>query len=234
MDKVDFLFCRERIILTIHHLITFDGHFTSLRKIAIQFQKRVQSLHLCFFIFPLTTFHYFQCHQTGRSTITHFLIVVMKHLVFAQFLTHDTQQVMAEHLTVYTLYNKRLITLVLHLSQLLTEFRCEHRFVRFFSYLTLFISLRQSGILGPHTPEHRLIDRLQNRVCCGITTLLNTIHSRTDRVRSNALHHLTGVQFCFQQLTVDLLLCGLLHNLLENLILRLREILILCLRGLLP
>ena len=180
MDKVDFLLCRERIILTIHHLITFDSHFTGLRQIAIQFQKRVQPLHLCFFIFPLTRFHYFQCHQTSRRAITHLLIVVVERLVITQFLTHDTQQVMAKHLTVYTLYNKRLITLVLHLCQLLTEFGGEHGFVGFLSYLTLFISLRQSGILEPYAPEHRLIDRLQHRVCCGIATLLDTIHGRTN------------------------------------------------------
>ena len=155
-------------------------------------------------------------------------------MTVAQLHSHDAQQVVAEDLAVRAFYDKRLIALILHLRQPLTEFRREHGFIRALPHLPLFISLRQTGILQPHTPEHRLIHRLQHRVCCGVATLLDAFHSGFDAVRCDGLHHLTGVQFCLQQLTIHLLLRGLLHNLLENLILRLREILALCLPSLFP
>ena len=234
MDKVDLLFCREHTIHAIHHLITFDGHLTGFGQIAIQFQQRVQPPRLFFLILPLSLSHYFQCHQTGCLTIASLVIICMQRIVIVLFQTHHTQQVVAEHLTVYAFYDEGLIALVLHLRQLLAEFRGEHWFIGFLPDFPLLISFRQSGIILPHPPEDCLIDHLQHRVLGGVATLLDTFHSGTDRVRGDALHHLTGVQFRFQQLTVHLLLRSLLNNLLENLVLRLREILVLCLRSFLP
>ena len=155
-------------------------------------------------------------------------------MTVAQLHSHNAQQVVAEDFAVRAFYDERLIALILHLCQPLTEFRREHGFIRALPHLPLFISLRQTGILQPHTPEHRLIHRLQHRVCCGVATLLDALNGGFDAVRRDGLHHLTGVQFRLQQLSVGFLLRSLLHNLLQHLILGLGQVFVSCLLHFLP
>ena len=72
----------------------------------------------------------------------------------------------------------------------------------------------QITVIADYTIEHGLIHQTQYLVLGSLGTLLDTLHSRFQRVGRNQTHHLSRIQFSLQKLSVGLLFLGFGHNLL--------------------
>ena len=101
MDIVDFFFCRERTIPTIHRCKPLYRNLSGYRQVAVHLQQRVElrtkdiiSLRDIIIINSL------QRHHTRRLTIASLRIVIVGRMIVAQLHTHDAQQVVAEDLAV--------------------------------------------------------------------------------------------------------------------------------------
>ena len=75
---------------------------------------------------------------------------------------------------------------------------------------------------------------MQRLVLRLLTTLGNTLHGGLQRVGTDGSHHATASQFGSQQLSVLSFLLRLLHNLHQHVILRPRQVFLLCLFSLFP
>ena len=146
-------------------LISQHGQLTSLWQILIDLDHRVELFCLGILV------HLTGC-DTGSPAIAHLIIIGMDILETAiEFIGYHAQHIIVEDICIDAFLHEGVIGLVLHLCQLFTEFWCQH--------WRLDVE-PQSTILLTDLIEHRLIDRLQHRVCCGIATLLDTIHGRTN------------------------------------------------------
>ena len=132
---------------------------------------------------------------------------------------------MQEDLGIEADAHERRISIILHPAQLLAELVREHRL--------LDLHLQTRVRIG-ETIEYRLPHRLEHLVLRSLTALLHPLHGRLQRVGGDLCHHLGSQQLSLHQLTVGFLLLGLRHNLLQNSILRPRQVLVLRRRRFLP
>ena len=117
------------------------------------------------------------------------------------------------------------IVIFLHLSEFLTELWCQHRPFGFHLQITVVVD---------HPVKDGLIDQAQHFILSRCPTLQDSLDSRFQRVGCNHTHHLSCIQFGFQQLTVGILFLSLSYNLLQHFILGLRQVFLFCLNSLFP
>ena len=164
--------------------------------------------------------------DTGRTTVAHLFIIVIERIeVITQLEANDVQQVIVEDAGINPMDDEWSVALVLHLGQPSAEFLCQ---------LRPFYLQPQTIIVRTHTVEHCLPDRPQHLVSRALALLFHLLHGRLQRVRSNRGHCLGTQQRGLQQLTVVTTFLGLCHNLLQQFVLGLGQILVLRLFHFLP
>ena len=194
-------------------IVPFQSQFPDLRQILILLDECIE------LILP-TISEGLGGYDTGRPAVAPILIIGIKGFqIIAQLITHDVQQVIVENPSIDTMDHERRIAFVLHLGQPLTEGRCQ------LGALHLDAQLR---IVRTDSPEYGLPDGLQHLVIGGLALMLHLLHGGLQRVGCDGCHHLRTQQTGLQQLTVVTTFRGFLHDLLKDIILRLRQVLIAC------
>ena len=105
MDIGDTLRHREGI----HPFITGNREFSAFLQVTVSRDEGIEFLNRRI-LFQL------RHDETGSLTVASFCIIVVKGLQVVQLITHDTQQVVVEIVTVRTLFDKGLIGILLHLG----------------------------------------------------------------------------------------------------------------------
>ena len=95
--------------LTVHPVITVDREFAALLQITVGLDQGIDFLNRRI-AFQLGD------DETGGLTVARLGIIVVEGLQVVQLITHDTQQVVVEIVTVRTLFDEGLIGILLHLG----------------------------------------------------------------------------------------------------------------------
>ena len=93
----------------VHPVITVDREFAALLQITVGLDQGIDFLNRRI-AFQLGD------DETGGLTVARLGIIVVEGLQVVQLITHDTQQVVVEIVTVRTLFDERLIGILLHLG----------------------------------------------------------------------------------------------------------------------
>ena len=159
-------------------------------------------------------------HHTGCPTVAHLFIIIIHRLIgleVVQLIAYRMQEVMIKDIRIDTFDDKRTIGGILHLGELFTEFRRQHRGIE--RHL-------QTAVLPVDTVQHRLVYRLEHLVGGSLITLLEPFHGGLQRVWCDMSHHADTLQLGRQQMTVVLAFLSLLHDLLQQFVLGLGKILL--------
>ena len=163
--------------------------------------------------------------QAHRLLVARTGVIVAQQFQFVQLATYHTQHVVAEYGSILAHHHEWLKTLLLGLGQQLAHIGCQLWF--------LHVQLQTILVFG-YLVEHRLVHQSQYRVLRLVVSRHYTVYFGFQRVGCYRRHRLCAHQFCFQQLSVLRLFLGLLYYLLQHLILRLRQVLLLSILHLLP
>ena len=190
------------IVLPVHQFETLDGQFAGLGQVAIDGYQRIQPLQALSIVFPLSTFHYIYCRQTGCLPVARLRIVFVQPLPGIQLAANHAQQVVIIiGLAVLAGDDEGLIRVCLHLSQHLGVFHC---------LLAISLSLaggilaQPTAIVLVHLRQYGIVDGLQRHVL-GVSAFhffLQPLHGRQQRVGSHFGLQLRRQQRRLQQLTV--------------------------------
>ena len=137
MDIGDALCHREGV----HPLITGNRQFTTLLQVTVLSNEDIELLNRRI-AFQL------RHNETGGLSVACLGIIVIERRQIVQLVTHDTQQVVIEIVTVRAFLDEGLISILLHLSQLGTEL---------WRKLRLLGMHLEIAVVVDHTIEHRLI-----------------------------------------------------------------------------
>ena len=173
---------------------------------------------------PRIPFVHLGSHHTSRSPVAYLLIVLIQGFVVVQFISHHTEHVVVEDLTISPFFHEGIVGLVLHLGKFPAKIFRQFRLLVCRFTGTLAGCHKHHDIVIVYLVEHRLVDGPQHHICCLLSMLTDTFHRRLQRVGCDGCHRLSTGEFSLQQLSVGFLLCRLLHNLLQHLILGLGQV----------